>query len=170
MRSCYSSGRLVTFRRSSGTGRSASSDTDRASLFVPRTSRTLDSQAANVSKSSSLAAIRRPTKNQIRCWIFVNRLGFSSGGHADPRAQEFGIGRDRDHRLGGGLEHKVVNHGLVLVGDVADRRRQLKPSIFRQDAPAPTMTPTSRRERFSSLAHPRNSSLRERLPLTVSSR
>jgi hypothetical protein len=24
------------------------------------------------------------------------------GGHADPRAQVFGIGRDRDHRLGGG--------------------------------------------------------------------
>ena len=36
----------------------------------------------------------------------------------------FGIGRDRDHRFGGGLEHKVANHGLVLVGDVADRRLQ----------------------------------------------
>ena len=46
------------------------------------------------------------------------------GSHADPRAQAFGIGGDRDHRLGGGLEQKVVNHGLVLVGDVANRRRQ----------------------------------------------
>ena len=46
------------------------------------------------------------------------------GGHADPRAQMFGIGGDRDHRLGGGLEQQVVNHGLVLIGDVADRRRQ----------------------------------------------
>ena len=46
------------------------------------------------------------------------------GSHADPRAQMFGIGGDRDHRLGGGLEQKVVNHGLVLIGDVADRRRQ----------------------------------------------
>src|ERR1700719_3533632 len=50
--------------------------------------------------------------------------GVQYGGHADPRAQVFGIARDRDHRLGGGLEHKVVNHGLVVVGDVADRRRQ----------------------------------------------
>jgi hypothetical protein len=50
--------------------------------------------------------------------------GVQHGGHADPRAQVFGIGRDRDHRLGGGLEQKVVNHGLVLIGDVADRRRQ----------------------------------------------
>ena len=46
------------------------------------------------------------------------------GSHADPRAQMFGIGGDRDHRLGGSLEQKVVNHGLVLMGDVADRRRQ----------------------------------------------
>ena len=50
--------------------------------------------------------------------------GVQHGGHADPRAQVFWIGRDRDHRLGGGLEQKVVNHGLVLIGDVADRRRQ----------------------------------------------
>ena len=44
--------------------------------------------------------------------------------HADPRAQMFGIGGDRENRLGGGLEQKVVNHRLVLMGDVADRRRQ----------------------------------------------
>ena len=30
--------------------------------------------------------------------------GVQHGGHADPRAQVFGVGRDRDHRLGGGLE------------------------------------------------------------------
>ena len=46
------------------------------------------------------------------------------GRHADPCAQMFGIGGDRDHRLGGSLEQKVVDHGLVLIGDVADRRRQ----------------------------------------------
>ncbi len=46
------------------------------------------------------------------------------GGHADPRAQMFWVGGDRDQRLGGGLEQQVVNHGLVLMGDVADRRRQ----------------------------------------------
>jgi len=46
------------------------------------------------------------------------------GRHTDPCAQMFGIGGDCDHRLGGSLEQKVVNHGLVLKGDVADRRRQ----------------------------------------------
>ena len=42
----------------------------------------------------------------------------------DPRAQMFGIGGDRDHRFGGGLEQQVVDHGLVLISDVRDRRRQ----------------------------------------------
>jgi len=34
------------------------------------------------------------------------------------------IGRNGDQRLGGSLEQDVVDHGLVLVGDVGDRGRQ----------------------------------------------
>ena len=39
-------------------------------------------------------------------------------------AQMLGIGSDRHHRLGGGLEQEIVDHRLVLIGDVADGRRQ----------------------------------------------
>jgi hypothetical protein len=39
-------------------------------------------------------------------------------------AEMFGIGRDGDHGLGGGLEQDVVDHGLVLIGDVGDFARQ----------------------------------------------
>jgi hypothetical protein len=42
----------------------------------------------------------------------------------DPRPQVFGIGRDRQHRLGGRPEQQIVDHRLVLIGDIADRRRQ----------------------------------------------
>ena len=43
---------------------------------------------------------------------------------ADARAEVLGVGRDRDQRLGGRLEQQIVDHGLVLVGDVGDGRRQ----------------------------------------------
>jgi hypothetical protein len=36
----------------------------------------------------------------------------------------FRIGRDGQHRLRRGLEQQIVDHGLVLIGDVANRRRQ----------------------------------------------
>src|SRR5260221_13467005 len=36
----------------------------------------------------------------------------------------FWIGGDRGQRLGRGFEQDVVDDGLVLIGDVADRRRQ----------------------------------------------
>ena len=45
-------------------------------------------------------------------------------GDADAGAEMLGVGRDRDQRLGRGLEQQVVDDGLVLVGDVGDRRRQ----------------------------------------------
>ena len=41
-------------------------------------------------------------------------------GEADPHAQALGVGRDREHGLGRGLEQEIVDHGLVLVGDVGD--------------------------------------------------
>ena len=50
--------------------------------------------------------------------------GVQHGGQADARAQMLGVGGDGGQRLGGGLEQEVVDDGLVLEGDVADRGRQ----------------------------------------------
>ena len=50
--------------------------------------------------------------------------GVQHGGDADAGAEMLGIGRDGEHGLGRGLEQQVVDHGLVLVGDIGDRRRQ----------------------------------------------
>jgi len=44
-------------------------------------------------------------------------------GKSDPGAEMFGVGGDGDQGLGGGLEEDVVDHRLVLVGDVGDRLR-----------------------------------------------
>jgi len=49
--------------------------------------------------------------------------GVEDGEDADAGAEVFGIGRDGDHSLGRGLEQDVVDHGLVLVGDVGDLSR-----------------------------------------------
>ena len=43
---------------------------------------------------------------------------------ADPGAEMLRIGGDRQQRLGRGLEQQVIDHRLVLVGDVGDRGRQ----------------------------------------------
>ena len=43
---------------------------------------------------------------------------------ADASAEMLGIGRDRERGLGRGFEQQVVDHRLVLIGDVGDRRRQ----------------------------------------------
>jgi len=41
----------------------------------------------------------------------------------------FGSADDREHRLRRGLEQQIVDHGLVLVGDVANRRRQREDDV-----------------------------------------
>jgi hypothetical protein len=46
------------------------------------------------------------------------------GCDADARAEMFGIGGDGERGFGGGLEQDVVDHRLVLPGDVCDRGRQ----------------------------------------------
>jgi hypothetical protein len=46
------------------------------------------------------------------------------GGKADARAQMLGVGGDREQRLGRGLEQQVVDGGLVVERQGADRRRQ----------------------------------------------
>ena len=50
--------------------------------------------------------------------------GVEHGGEADARAQMLRIGGDGSQRLGGGPEQQVVDGGLVLERDRADRRRQ----------------------------------------------
>jgi len=50
--------------------------------------------------------------------------GVEDGGEADARAQMLGVSGDGDQRLGGGPEQEVVDDGLVLERDRADRRRQ----------------------------------------------
>ena len=45
--------------------------------------------------------------------------GVQHGGDADAGAEVLGIGGDGEHGLGGGLEQQIVDHRLVLVGDVA---------------------------------------------------
>ena len=46
------------------------------------------------------------------------------GGDADPGAEALGIGGDGERRLGRRLHQQVVDHALVLVGDVAQLARQ----------------------------------------------
>jgi hypothetical protein len=38
-----------------------------------------------------------------------------------PGAEVFGVGRDCDQGLGGGLEQQVIDDRLVVMGDVGDR-------------------------------------------------
>src|SRR5713101_60946 len=51
-------------------------------------------------------------------------------GEADAGAEVLRVGGDGDERLGRGLEQDVVDHGLVLVGDVGDRRRQREHDVI----------------------------------------
>jgi hypothetical protein len=46
------------------------------------------------------------------------------GQDANPSAEMLRIGCDGEHGLGWGLEQQVVDHGLVLIGDVGDPSRQ----------------------------------------------
>ena len=50
--------------------------------------------------------------------------GMEDGEDADAGAEMFGIGRDRQHRLRRGFEQQIVDHRLVLIGDVGDLPRQ----------------------------------------------
>jgi hypothetical protein len=45
-------------------------------------------------------------------------------GEADAGAQVLGIGGNRQQGLGRGLEQNVVDHGLVLIGNIGDGHRQ----------------------------------------------
>ena len=51
-------------------------------------------------------------------------------GDADAGAEVLGVGSDRHHRLGRHLEQDVVDRCLVLMGDLADRRRQSEDDVI----------------------------------------
>src|SRR5260370_30407373 len=48
---------------------------------------------------------------------------------ADAGSEVVRVGGDGEHRLRRGLEQQIVDHGLVLVGDVANRRRQREDDV-----------------------------------------
>jgi hypothetical protein len=50
--------------------------------------------------------------------------GVEHGGEADARAEVLRVGGDGGERLGGGPEHEVIDGGLLLERNLADRRRQ----------------------------------------------
>ena len=50
--------------------------------------------------------------------------GVEHRGDADAGAEVLGVGRDGGHGLGRDREQDVVDHGLVLVGDIRDGGRQ----------------------------------------------
>src|SRR5712672_2235112 len=50
-------------------------------------------------------------------------------GDADAGSEVLRVGRDGEHRLRRGLEQQIIDHGLVLVGDVANRRRQREDDV-----------------------------------------
>src|SRR5271155_5840196 len=50
--------------------------------------------------------------------------GVKHRGDADASAEVLGVGRDGDHGLGRGREQDVVDHGLVLIGNVRNGGRQ----------------------------------------------
>ena len=59
--------------------------------------------------------------------------GVEDGKDTDAGAKVLGIGRDGDHGLGRGLEQDVVDHGLVVVGDVSDSGRQREHDVEVRD-------------------------------------
>ena len=50
--------------------------------------------------------------------------GVQHGGEADARAEMLRVGGDGGQRLGGGPDEEVVDGGLVVERDRAERRRQ----------------------------------------------
>ena len=79
-------------------------------------------------------AIRRETAAghdhvHVRMMRHGRAPGVQHRGDGDPGAQMLRVGGDREHGLGRGLEQQVVDHRLVGVGDVADRRRQREDDV-----------------------------------------
>ena len=74
--------------------------------------------------------------------------GVEDGGEADARAEMLGIGGDRGQRFGRSLEQEVVDGGLVVERDRAERRRQGEHHVIvgnRQQVGLAVFEPLSRR-------------------------
>jgi hypothetical protein len=52
------------------------------------------------------------------------------GGDANVGAEMFGVGCDREERLGRDFEQEIVDDGRVGVGDVADRAREREHDVW----------------------------------------
>ena len=76
----------------------------------------------------SRAVLRQPSTRHDH--VHVRMMGESGApgvehrDDADARAQVLGVGRDRERGLSRGLHEQVVDHALVLIGDVAQLGRQ----------------------------------------------
>lgn len=66
---------------------------------------------------------------QMRVMVQILAPGMQNGDESDLATQMLGIGRDRAQGLGGGVEQDLVDHGLVLVGDRGDLRRQCEDHV-----------------------------------------
>ena len=78
--------------------------------------------------------------------------GVQYGGEADARAQMLRVGGDRGQRLRGGPEQEVVDGGLVLERDGADRGRQGEDDVIvgnRQELRLAVFEPLPRRGRLA---------------------
>ena len=83
--------------------------------------------------------------------------GVQYGGQADARAQMLRVGGDRGQRLRGAPEQEVVDGGLVLERDRAERRRQGKDDVIignRQQLGLAVFEPLSRRRGLTLRAMP----------------
>ena len=83
--------------------------------------------------------------------------GVEHGGEADARAQMLRVGGDGGQRLGGGPEQEVVDGGLVLERDGADRSRQGEDDVVvgnRQELGLAVFEPLSRRRGLTLRAMP----------------
>ena len=68
--------------------------------------------------NSSVARVTRHDHVDVRMMRHRRAPGVEHGGDADPRAEVLGIRRDGQHGLRGRSEQQIVDHRLVLPGDV----------------------------------------------------
>ena len=83
--------------------------------------------------------------------------GVQHGGDADPGAEAPGIGGDGERRLGRRLHQEVVDHALVLAGDVAQLARQRVHDVKVRDGQQlrfPVGQPSARRRSLALRAMP----------------
>src|SRR5215471_17259447 len=81
------------------------------------------------SGTGSSSAARASIHVHMRMMRHRRSPAVQHGGDADSGAEMLGVSRDREHRLGGRPEQEIVNHRLVLIGDIADWRWQCEDHV-----------------------------------------